>query len=142
MRAMVPASSPEPVDDYIASLPEGRREIVERIHQVVTEAVPELEVRMWKQFIGYGSYHYVYASGREGDWFPIGLTNNKGYVSLYMCAGDEQGYLAETNADRLGKVSVGKSCIRVKRLEDVNLEVVAELSRRAADLVKSGQFAM
>jgi hypothetical protein len=51
---------------------------------VVTEAVPELEVRMWKQFIGYGSYHYVDASGREGDWFPIGLTNNKGYVSLYM----------------------------------------------------------
>lgn len=139
---MVPASSPEPVDDYIASLPEGRREVVERIHQVVSEAVPELEVRMWKQFIGYGSYHYVYASGREGDWFPIGLTNNKGYVSLYMCAGDEQGYLAESNADRLGKVSVGKSCIRVQRLEDVNLEVVAELSRRAADLVKSGQFAM
>ena len=56
---MAPASSPEPVNDYIASLPEGRREIVERIHRVVTEAVPELEVRMWKQFIGYGSYHYV-----------------------------------------------------------------------------------
>ncbi len=138
----MPASSPDPVETYIASLPDGRREIVERIHEVVTEAVPELEVRMWKTFIGYGTYHYVYASGREGDWFPIGLTNNKGYVSLYLCAGDEQGYLAESNADRLGKVSVGKSCIRVKRLEDIDLGVVAELSRRAADLVKTGQFAM
>ena len=138
----MPASSPDPVETYIASLPDGRREIVERIHEVVTEAVPELEVRMWKSFIGYGTYHYVYASGREGDWFPIGLTNNKGYVSLYLCAGDEQGYLAEANADRLGKVGVGKSCIRVKRLEDIDLGVVAELSRRAADLVKSGQFAM
>ena len=138
----MPASSPEPVETYIASLPDGRREIVERIHEVVTEAVPELEVRMWKSFIGYGTYHYVYASGREGDWFPIGLTNNKGYVSLYLCAGDEQGYLAESNADRLGRVSVGKSCIRVKRLEDVDLGVVAELSRRAADLVKTGKFAM
>ena len=142
MRATVPASPPESVETYIASLPHGRREIVERIHEVVTEAVPELEVRMWKTFIGYGTYHYVYASGREGDWFPIGLTNNKGYVSLYLCAGDEQGYLAESNADRLGKVSVGKSCIRVKRLEDLDLGVVAELSRRAADLVKSGKFAM
>jgi Domain of unknown function (DU1801) len=142
MRATVPAFSPEPVATYIASLPDGRREIVERIHEVVTKAVPELEVRMWKTFIGYGTYHYVYASGRDGEWFPIGLTNNKGYVSLYLCAGDEQGYLAESNADRLGKVSVGKSCIRVKRLEDVDLEVVAELSRRAADLVKSGKFAM
>lgn len=138
----MPASSPDPVESYIASLPDGRREIVERIHEVVTEAVPELEVRMWKTFIGYGTYHYVYASGREGDWFPIGLTNNKGYVSLYLCAGDEQGYLAESNADRLGKVGVGKSCVRVKRLEDIDLGVVAELSRRAADLVKTGQFAM
>lgn len=142
MRATVPAPSPEPVETYIASLPDGRREIVERIHEVVTEAVPELEVRMWKSFIGYGTYHYVYASGREGDWFPIGLTNNKSYVSLYLCAGDEQGYLAESNADRLGNVSVGKSCIRVKRLEDLDLGVVAELSRRAADLVKSGRFAI
>ena len=138
----MPASPPDPVETYIASLPDGRREIVQRIHEVVTDAVPELEVRMWKSFIGYGTYHYVYASGREGDWFPIGLTNNKGYVSLYLCAGDEQGYLAESNADRLGKVSVGKSCIRVKRLEDIDLGVVAELSRRAADLVKTGQFAM
>ena len=139
---MAPASSPERVDDYIASLPDGRRELVERVHQAITDAVPELEVRMWKQFIGYGSYHYVYASGREGDWFPIGLTNNKGYVSIYLCAGDEDGYLAERNADRLGKVSVGKSCIRVKRLEDLDLDVVAELSRRAAELVRNGQFAM
>ena len=139
---MAPASSPERVDDYIASLPDGRRELVERVHQVITGAVPELEVRMWKQFIGYGTYHYVYASGREGDWFPIGLTNNKGYVSIYLCAGDGDGYLAERNADRLGKVSVGKSCIRVKRLEDLDLDVLAELSRRAAELVRNGQFAM
>ena len=139
---MAPASSPERVDDYIASLPDGRREIVERIHEVITDAVPELEVRMWKRFIGYGTYHYVYASGREGDWFPIGLTNNKRYVSVYLCAADEDGYLAESNADRLGKVSVGKSCIRVKRLEDLDLDVVAELSRRAAELVKVGRFAM
>ena len=139
---MAPASSPERVDDYIASLPDGRREIVERVHEVITEAVPELEVRMWKQFIGYGTYHYTYATGREGDWFPIGLTNNKGYVSIYLCAGDENGYLAEINADRLGKVGVGKSCIRVRRLEDLNLEVLAELSRKAAALVKNGRFAM
>ena len=86
----MPAPHRPPVETYIASLPDGRREIVERIHEVVTEAVPDLEVRMWKTFIGYGTYHYVYASGREGDWFPIGLTNNKGYVSLYLCAGDEQ----------------------------------------------------
>jgi Domain of unknown function (DU1801) len=142
MRAMAPAFSRERVDDYIASLPDGRRQIVERVHEVITDAVPELEVRMWRKFIGYGTYHYVYASGREGDWFPIGLTNNKSYVSIYLCAADENGYLAENNADRLGKVGVGKSCVRVKRLEDLNLDVVAELSRTAAELVRQGRFAM
>ena len=130
------------VDDFIASLSEERREIVGRVHRAITEAVPDLDVRMWGKFIGYGAYHYRYASGREGDWFPIGLANNKRYVSLYICASDDDGYLAEVNAERLGKVSVGRSCIRFKRLEDLNLDVAAELSRRAADLVAAGRFAM
>jgi Domain of unknown function (DU1801) len=130
------------VDDYLASLPDDRRDTVTRVHEVVTHAVPELEVRMWKAFIGYGSYHYRYASGREGDWFPIGLTNNKSYVSLYFCAAEDDGYLAEKNEDRLGKVSVGKSCVRFKKLDDLNLDVVAELAKRVAALSKAGQFAM
>jgi Domain of unknown function (DU1801) len=138
----MPDAAPQSVDDYLASLPDGRREIVTRVHEVVTAAVPELEVRMWKKFIGYGTFGYRYASGREGEWFPIGLTNNKAYVSLYFCAAEDDGYLAEKNADRLGKVSVGKSCVRFKRLDDVRLDVVAELAQRAAALTKAGQFAM
>ena len=59
-----------------------------------------------------------------------------------MCAGDDDGYLEQADADRLGKVSVGKSCIRFKKLADLELDVVGELSRRAADLVESGRFAM
>jgi hypothetical protein len=138
----MPDAARQSVDDYLASLPEDRRDTVTRVHEVVTEAVPDLEVRMWKSFIGYGSYHYRYASGREGDWFPIGLTNNKSYVSLYFCAAEDDGYLAEKHEHRLGKVSVGKSCVRFKRLDDLNLDVVAELAQRAAALSKAGQFAM
>ena len=131
------------VDDHIEGLPEGRRETVRAVHELVRDAVPDLEVRMWSEkMIGYGTYHYRYASGREGDWFPIGLANNKQYVSLYICAADEEGYLAEQNADRLGKVKVGKSCIRFNRLEDIDLAVVRELCERAAALVREGRFAM
>jgi hypothetical protein len=115
---------------------------VRAVHERVLAEVPELDVRMWNKFIGYGSYHYRYASGREGDWFPIGLTNNKRYVSLYICAADDDGYLAESNAERLGKVSVGKSCIRFTKLENLDLDVAGELCRRAAQLVASGRFAM
>ena len=138
----MPDAAPQAVDDYLASLPDGRREIVTRVHEVVTEAVPDLDVRMWKTFIGYGTYHYRYASGREGEWFPIGLTNNKSYVSLYFCAAEDGEYLAEKNEERLGKVSVGKSCVRFRKLDDLNLDVVAELAQRAAALSGSGQFAM
>jgi hypothetical protein len=131
------------VEEHIESLPEERAEIVRAVHETVRAAAPELEVKMWdEKFIGYGSYDYRYASGREGEWFPVGLANNKRYVSLYICAADDDGYLAEQNAERLGKVSVGKSCVTFKRLEDLDLDVVAELSRRAADLVKEGRFAM
>ena len=131
------------VEKHIASLPDGRREAVQAVHDAVRAAAPELEATMWSdRIISYGTFRYRYESGREGDWFPIGLANNKGYVSLYICAADENGYLAEQNADRLGKVSVGKSCIRFKRLDDIDLDVVAELSRRAADLVAAGRFAM
>jgi hypothetical protein len=130
------------VADYIAGLPDGRREIVRAVHERIRVEVPELEVRMWTRFIGYGTYHYRYASGREGDWFPVGLTNNKQYVSLYICAADQEGYLAEANAERLGRVSVGKSCIRFRRLDDLDIDVAGELVRCAADLVAAGRFAM
>jgi Domain of unknown function (DU1801) len=130
------------VEDYIDSLPDERRETVRAVHERVLAEVPELDVRMWNKFIGYGSYHYRSASGREGDWFPIGLTNNKRYVSLYVCVADDDGYLAEQNAERLGKVSVGKSCIRFTRLENLDLDVAGELCRRAAELVAAGRFAM
>ena len=130
------------VEDYIDSLPDERRETVRAVHERVLAEVPELDVRMWNKFIGYGSYHYRSASGREGDWFPIGLTNNKRYVSLYVCVADDDGYLAEQNAERLGKVSVGKSCVRFSRLENLDLDVTGELCRRAAELVAAGRFAM
>jgi Domain of unknown function (DU1801) len=130
------------VEDYIDSLPDERRETVRAVHERVLAEVPELDVRMWNKFIGYGSYRYRSASGREGDWFPIGLTNNKRYVSLYVCVADDDGYLAEQNAERLGKVSVGKSCIRFTRLENLDLDVAGELCRRAAGLVAAGRFAM
>jgi Domain of unknown function (DU1801) len=131
------------VEEHIDSLPDDRRELVRTVHETVRAAAPELETKMWSgKFIGYGTYHYRYASGREGDWFPIGLANNKQYVSLYLCACDDDGYLAEQNAARLGNVSVGKSCIRFKRLEDLDLDVVSELCGRAAELVRTGRFAM
>ncbi len=139
--AMVAPVDPA-VEAYLDELPGDRQQIVRRVHEAVRTAVPELPVAMWKGIIGYGSHHHRYASGREGDWFVIGLANQKRYVSLYLCAAEGDAYLAEANADRLGRVSVGRSCVRFSKLEHVDLAVVAELARRAADLLEEGGFRM
>ena len=82
--------------------------------------------------IGYGPYHYKYASGREGDTAVLSLASQKNYISLYVYCADDQGYLAERYKESLPKVSIGKSCVRIKRLADVELEVLRDLVGRAA----------
>jgi Domain of unknown function (DU1801) len=128
------------VEKYIEALPDDRRDAVRTVHQRVHAEVPGLEVRMWNNFIGYGTYRYRLSNGKENEWFVIGLTNQKRYVSLYICAADDDGYLAEQNAERLGKVNVGKSCVRFTKLENLDLDVAAELCRRAVQLVDEGRF--
>ena len=83
--------------------------------------------------LAYGSYHYRSASGREGDWFLIGLASNKRYISLYVIAADkEHGYIAESYRERLPKADIGRSCVRIKRLTDVDIDVLSELIRAGA----------
>jgi hypothetical protein len=85
--------------------------------------------------LGYGPFHYKYASGREGDTALVGIANNKQYISLYViAANEEEGYIAGSYQDRLPKASIGKGCVRIKRLSDVDLDVVAELLRHAVEV--------
>lgn len=72
--------------------------------------------------IGYGTYHYVYASGREGDWMKVALAQQKNYISVYVCASDGTQYIPEKHKADFPKASIGKSCIRFKKVEDIDLE--------------------
>lgn len=119
-------------EEYIAELQEPRRGEIAQLDTLIRKTVPKLEPHIRSGMLGYGTYHYKYASGREGDWFRIGLASNKNYISLYACAADEQGYVAERYKERLPKASIGKSCVRFKRLEDLDLKVLKELLRETA----------
>jgi hypothetical protein len=110
----------------------GEREPALRdLDELIRTEAPGLEQTMVSgmamNMVGYGLFHYKSKSGREGDWPVVALANQKNYISLYICATEEGEYIAEKNAHRLGKVSVGKSCIRFKKLEDLNLDVVREI---------------
>ncbi len=119
---------------YLASLPAERRVALTALHKAIRKAAPKLKPHIAYGNLGYGSYHYRYASGREGDFPVVGLASQKQHIGLYICICGENGHLPENNKKRLGKVSVGKSCIRFKKLDDLNLPVALELIRRAAKL--------
>lgn len=140
MKADASIKAPE---HYLASLPASRQTALRTVHAAIRANAPALTPFMLNGFLGCGRYHYRCASGREGEWFVVGLTSQKQHISLYFCVCDGNGYLAEKNAHPLGKVSVGRSCVRFKRLEDLNLQVALELVRRAAALSgQAGAFAM
>jgi len=86
------------------------------------------------KMLGYGPFHYRYASGREGDTTLLGLASQKRYISLYVQCSNGGRYLAESYAERLPKASVGKSCVRFARLSDIDPAVLAELVTEAARL--------
>lgn len=123
------AKTPE---EYIAGVDEHRRDDIQQLHDFIREIAPELEPTMGFGILGYGRFHYKYASGREGEWMKIGIASNKRYISFYCCSADEQGYVAERYRERLPKASIGKSCVRFKRLSDLDLEVLGSLIRETA----------
>ena len=128
------------IEEFLAALPADRRATMMTLHQAIRRAVPKLAPFMTSGMgpspvIGYGKYHYKSASGREGDWFLIGLAAGKKDYALHLCVGGEGGYLVEQNAAKLGQVKTGRSCINFKKLEDLNLAAAMALVKQAA---KSG----
>lgn len=116
-------------DEYIALAPESQREDLRRLHALVREEAPLLVPTMECKLMGYGPIHYRYASGREGDWVVIGISSLKNRISLHCWASTEDGYVAESYRDRLGKADVGRSCVRFRDLASLDESVLRELIR-------------
>src|SRR5262245_53082981 len=121
-------------EEYLESLEEPRRTEVRRVHELIRATAPELEPAIQRDFLAYGPFHYRYASGREGEWAVLGLASRKRSISLYVSATTDEGYLAESYRDRLPKADIGRSCVRFRRLDDLDRDALVELIRRGADL--------
>ncbi len=97
-----------------------------------------LEAKMWgTSIIGFGSYHYKYASGHEGDAPLIGFSPRKAKHSLYIAIDDTEW---EKLLTRLGKYTAGKACVYINKLEDIDLEILKELIRQSVDYMKTHPF--
>ena len=128
------------VSSFLATVGPARRELVEAIDRIVREAAPDLAPGAYGKMLGYGPFHYRYASGREGDAFAVALRDGAQAVSLYVLGHEEGRYLTEHRADRLGAVSVGKSCIRLKRLEGVDVDELRALIAESARQWRRGEL--
>lgn len=119
-------------EDYIKSLSPERKEIILSLDKLIQKTVPNLNPNFLYNMLGYGEFDYVNYKKENIKWPVVALASQKNYVSLYVCALVDGMYLAEKYKAELGKVSVGKSCIRFKKLEDLNLEVLKKLLVEAA----------
>jgi hypothetical protein len=113
--------------DYIDGLDEPRRTDIRRVHDLIGQVAPEMRSFVGSGMLAYGRYEYRYASGREGEWFVLGLASNKAYISLYAPTLDLGPFVA-----RLPKANLGRGCIRFKRVDDVDLGVIDEIVRASA----------
>lgn len=118
------AKTPE---EYINMVPEPRKTEIKTLHDFIRKTVPNLSPYIETGMIGYGKFHYKSSSGREGDWALIGLASQKNYISVYACAADGKEYVAEKYKKELPKADIGRSCIRFKRVGDIDLKVLEKI---------------
>lgn len=129
---MFKASKAKDVKGYLVAVPKERKETIQFLHAFIQKAAPKLKPHFAYNMLGYGSFPYRNYKNEMITWPVVALANQKNYVSIYVCAVINGRYVAETYKKELGKVSVGKSCIRFRKLEDVNLPGLKKVIQAAA----------
>jgi hypothetical protein len=134
---------------YFESLPSDRREILEFLDKLIKETAPSLRPHFANNMPGYGSFKYKNYKGEVVDWPTIAIASQKNYVSFYVCAMEDGKYIAEkykqslaSHAGKkgLGKVSVGRSCIRFKKIEDLNIAGLKKIIKQAQSSPGLGEY--
>ncbi len=112
------------VEAFLHTVDEKRREDCFALLKLMDE-VTGAPAKMWgSAIVGFGEYHYKYASGREVDWMLVGFSPRKHNLTLYIMSGFDR---YDELLGKLGKHSVGKSCLYIKRLADVDTDVLRQL---------------
>ncbi len=100
----------------------------------IFEQTSGYEAKMWgPSIIGFGTYHYKYASGHEGDAPLVGFSPRKAKHSLYISSGETT---RDETLKRLGKYTAGKSCVYINKVEDINEDVLKEMIRNAIAFIQ------
>ena len=112
---------------------EQKRDDCRRLIMIMSEISGE-SPKMWgPSIVGFGTYHYVYPTGNEGDWMLTGFSPRKQALTIYIMSGFEK---FDELMGKLGKHKTGKSCLYVKKLTDIDESVLRELIKNSIETVK------
>lgn len=130
------------VNEYIESLEPPMQSDVAELHKLILTHMPDVQPRMWEgtfwggstqRIIGYGDMTFTRSDKKVVEWFMVGLTQQKNYISVYICATEDGKYIVKKYGDTLGKVKLGSSSISFKKMADVDVEALMKLVDKAYD---------
>ena len=122
------------VDAFIEAVDDEQKRADSRAIAAMMSAATGAPAQMWgTSIVGFGRYHYRYASGREGDFMIAGFSPRKRALTLYIMAGFSE---YEALLAQLGKHTIGKSCLYIKRLADVDQAVLREIVERSVQYIR------
>lgn len=126
--------------EYIEGLDEPRRSQIQIIYDALQRAAPERESFIMSGMIGFGRYSYKSKSSKcAGEWFRYGLSSLKTGISVYVCVMDGAELLAEKHKDLFPKATVGKSCIKFKKFDDIDLPTLEKFITEAENYPPMGE---
>lgn len=132
MNMFKPTEANTPQEYLNAIEDEQRRTEVTELFNLIKKVAPKgTDCKLFGSMIGFSSYDYSTKSGSSGEWFKVGLASQKRYISVYICVVVNDQYLAEAHTKDFPKASIGKSCIRFKKIADIDLKKLEALIKEA-----------
>ena len=113
---------------FIQSIEEKRRDDCKTICDLMKSITGKPPCMWGENIVGFGQYHYKYASGREGDWFVTGFSPRKQNLTIYIMPGFSSYQLL---LSKLGKHKTSVSCLYVKKLDDIDIKILKQLITRS-----------
>jgi hypothetical protein len=123
------------VEDFLNAVEsETKRQDSFNILELMRQETGDEPIMWGDSIVGFGTYKYKYASGREGEWPVTGFSPRKQNLTLYIMSGFEE---YDDLLKKLGKHSTGKSCLYIKKLEDIDQDVLRELVNKSVEHMKA-----
>jgi len=121
------------IDTFLANIKDDQKKADCLVLKSMMSRITDSPAKMWgASIVGFGTYHYKYDSGREGDFMKVGFSPRAQNVTVYIIAGFDR---YEALMSKLGKHKTGKSCLYIKKLDDIDLDVLEELVKESYNLM-------